>query len=180
MSRRPSLGFGEEDDEAIVPPAASPADPFDLSMFRPKPALRPDRLKVEEAAAKTSFRSREAKPAPSRPSSDHPSPDHRSTDARPAHAEAAPLGQAVEQQPAAASRAVAPLSSSPSVRRRRTGRSAQLNLKLRPETMALFYALADAKGWGLGEAFERAVALLEAEMGAATDSSGESGADPRT
>ena len=76
MSKRPSLGFGEEDDEAIVPPAA---DPFDLSMFRPKPALRPDRLKVEEAAAKTSFRSREAKPAPSRPSSDHPSPDHRST-----------------------------------------------------------------------------------------------------
>lgn len=45
-------------------------------------------------------------------------------------------------------------------RRRRTGRSAQLNLKVKPETIEAFYAIADAQGWVLGEAFERAVALL--------------------
>lgn len=46
-------------------------------------------------------------------------------------------------------------------RRRRTGRSAQLNLKVKPETIERFYAIADAQGWVLGEAFERAVILLE-------------------
>lgn len=47
-------------------------------------------------------------------------------------------------------------------RRRRTGRSAQLNLKCRPETIEQFYAIADANGWVLGEAFEKAVDLLKA------------------
>ena len=46
-------------------------------------------------------------------------------------------------------------------RRRRTGRSAQLNLKCRPETIEQFYAIADANDWGLGEAFEQAVAMLK-------------------
>lgn len=46
-------------------------------------------------------------------------------------------------------------------RRRRTGRTAQLNLKLKPETIEAFTRVADANGWGLGEAFERAVDLLE-------------------
>lgn len=45
-------------------------------------------------------------------------------------------------------------------RRRRTGRTAQLNLKAKPETIEQFYAIADAHGWGLGEAFEHAVARL--------------------
>ena len=49
-------------------------------------------------------------------------------------------------------------------RRHRTGRCAQLNLKLRPETIADFYAVADAQGWALGEAFEKAVALLKAQQ----------------
>lgn len=51
-------------------------------------------------------------------------------------------------------------------RRRRTGRSAQLNLKCRPETIAQFYAVADANGWVLGEAFEKAVELLQKECSA--------------
>jgi hypothetical protein len=51
-------------------------------------------------------------------------------------------------------------SSARSIRRRRTGRSAQLNLKVRPDTIEQFYAIADANGWGLGEAFEKAVDLL--------------------
>lgn len=48
-------------------------------------------------------------------------------------------------------------------RRRRTGRSAQLNLKVKPETVEAFYAVADRHGWVLGEAFERAVELLQRE-----------------
>jgi hypothetical protein len=51
------------------------------------------------------------------------------------------------------------------VRRHRTGRSAQLNLKVRPDTIEQFYAVADAHGWVLGEAFEIAVALLEEKHG---------------
>ena len=50
-------------------------------------------------------------------------------------------------------------------RRRRTGRNAQLNLKLRPETIQSFCAIADAHDWGLGECFERALALLEEAEG---------------
>lgn len=48
-------------------------------------------------------------------------------------------------------------------RRRRTGRSAQFNLKTTPETIEAFTRIADAQGWGLGEAFEKATALLERE-----------------
>lgn len=59
----------------------------------------------------------------------------------------------------------APASAKP-VRRRRTGRSAQLNLKCRPEIIAQFYAVADANGWVLGEAFEKAVELLQKECSA--------------
>lgn len=47
-------------------------------------------------------------------------------------------------------------------RRRRTGRTAQLNLK--PETIEAFTRIADAKGWGLVEAFERATALLQQDQ----------------
>ncbi|PZU80012.1 MAG: stability/partitioning determinant [Shinella sp.] len=122
MVGRPSLGFGEDEVPADT---ASTKDPFDLSEFRPKAISRPDRLKVEEAAAKTQFKSREAK------------------------------------QPVVAEK----IDKTKHPRRRRTGRSAQLNLKVRPETIVQFYALADAQGWVLGEAFEKAVLLLEREYG---------------
>lgn len=50
-------------------------------------------------------------------------------------------------------------------RRYRTGRNVQLNLKVRQEDADAFYALADEKGWVLGEAFQRAVqALKEREL----------------
>lgn len=48
-------------------------------------------------------------------------------------------------------------------RRRRTGRNAQFNLKVKPETIDAFCALADRQGWGLGETLEQAVALLNRE-----------------
>ena len=49
------------------------------------------------------------------------------------------------------------------VRRRRTGRNTQFNLKARAETIEAFCAVADQQGWGLGETLEYAVALLERE-----------------
>jgi len=49
------------------------------------------------------------------------------------------------------------------VRRRRTGRNAQFNLKARPDTIQSFCDVADAQGWGLGETLEHAVALLQRE-----------------
>lgn len=51
------------------------------------------------------------------------------------------------------------------LRRRRTGRNAQFNLKARPDTIQSFCDVADAKGWGLGETLEYAVALLQREYG---------------
>ena len=55
------------------------------------------------------------------------------------------------------------------VRRRRTGRNAQFNIKARPETIAAFAAVADAQGWGLGETLEHAVALLKKVHGKEAD-----------
>lgn len=48
-------------------------------------------------------------------------------------------------------------------RRRRTGRNVQFNIKTKPETIEAFTRIADAMGWGFGEAFERATELLERE-----------------
>ena len=49
-------------------------------------------------------------------------------------------------------------------RRHRTGRNQQLNLKVRPQDAAAFYAIADAEGWVLGDVFARAIAALEREL----------------
>lgn len=89
--------------------------------------------------------------APSKPKAPKPEPET----ARRA-AEAAGFRSRESRQPA-------PEPPKARQRRRRTGRTAQLNLKLKPETIEAFTRIADAKGWGLGEAFERATALLERE-----------------
>src|SRR5262249_34621192 len=52
-------------------------------------------------------------------------------------------------------------------RRYRTGRNIQLNIKARATAIEAFYAIADRKGWVLGETFERAVAALDRELGTA-------------
>ncbi len=49
-------------------------------------------------------------------------------------------------------------------RRYRTGRNVQLNLKVRPEDVDAFYALADRTGLVLGEVFEKAIAALAREL----------------
>lgn len=64
-----------------------------------------------------------------------------------------------EPKPAVAEQVTSPASVKV-VRRRVTGRSMQLNLKARPDTIEAFYAVADANGWVLGETFEKAVDLL--------------------
>ena len=46
----------------------------------------------------------------------------------------------------------------------RTGRTAILTVKITPDAYDRFYALADKKGWLVGETFERAVAALEKEV----------------
>ena len=49
------------------------------------------------------------------------------------------------------------------IRRRRTGRNVQFNLKARAETIEAFCQIADTQDWGLGETLERAVALMQRE-----------------
>jgi hypothetical protein len=57
---------------------------------------------------------------------------------------------------------VAPTKREP--RRYRTGRNQQLNLKVTAEAAEAFYALADEKGWVLGEVFERAIIALKRDL----------------
>jgi hypothetical protein len=69
--------------------------------------------------------------------------------------------RAVAEPAAFRSREAAPSPSRREPRRFRTGRNVQLNLKVRQEDADAFYALADEKGWVLGEAFQRAVQALK-------------------
>ena len=47
---------------------------------------------------------------------------------------------------------------------RKTGRTAQLAQKIRPEYLDLLYRLAERKGWLLGETIEHAFEALEREL----------------
>jgi hypothetical protein len=51
-------------------------------------------------------------------------------------------------------------------RRYRTGRNVQLNIKARTEVIEAFYAIADERGWVLGETFERAIDALKRDLAA--------------
>lgn len=64
------------------------------------------------------------------------------------------------REPAASPPQAAAVEPARQVRRRRTGRNRQFNIKATPETVDTFYAIADAQGWGIGETLEHAVALL--------------------
>ena len=69
------------------------------------------------------------------------------------------------------SREPKPQEPAPRQRRRRTGRNVQFNIKSRQETINAFCAVADGKGWGLGETLEHAVELLQREYGSGPGSS---------
>lgn len=60
------------------------------------------------------------------------------------------------------------------LRRYRTGRNVQLNIKVKSETLAAFYDIADKKGWVLGETLERALQALQKQFGAKNEGIGES------
>ena len=77
----------------------------------------------------------------------------RSREARPASATEAPATETAtgpRRQP----------------RRHRTGRTAQLNVRTRPETFDAVYAIADEEGWLVGETVERALEALQRERAA--------------
>lgn len=59
----------------------------------------------------------------------------------------------------------APVPEKPARRVWRTGRNTQFAVKASPETVAAFYAIADAQGWVLGEALEKAVELMREKYG---------------
>lgn len=102
---------------------------------------KPPREEIRKVAHKTGFKSREATPVP-------------------ASAPPPPPVQTV---------AIAPQN----LRERRiyrTGRSEQLNLKVRSEDKAAFYEICDQNHWVQGETFQRAIEALRREQ----DSSGKS------
>lgn len=59
------------------------------------------------------------------------------------------------------------------LRRYRTGRNVQLNIKVSPETLETFYNIADREGWVLGEALEHAVKALQDALGSKNETFGE-------
>ena len=65
--------------------------------------------------------------------------------------------------------AVAPVSVAAPTKRtprwHRTGRTAQLNVRVRPAYFDKAYMLADSRGWLVGETIERALDALEREIG---------------
>jgi hypothetical protein len=48
--------------------------------------------------------------------------------------------------------------------RRKTGRTAQLAQKVKPESLELLYALAEQNNWGLGETIEHGLQALERQL----------------
>jgi len=61
------------------------------------------------------------------------------------------------------SRSAAPTKPKPKAQRRRiTGRNVQINIKAKQETVDHLIAIADRRGWVLGEVLEKALAALEA------------------
>ena len=123
-------------------------DDLDVSGFAPKPPARAEQVKA--VAEEAGFRSRGPLPIPapaSTPLASTPARAARPAASRtpPAEAAASPAGRREQ-------------------RRYRTGRNQQLNLKVRAQDAAAFYAIADAEGWVLGDVFARAVAALAREL----------------
>ena len=134
---RASILDGQDDEDDT--------DKFDLAQFQPKAGPDKDAMPAEQVRAvaeASNFPSREAKP--------------RRADVSPA----VPV-----QEPASAT---PPPAAAPrrQVRRHRTGRTMQLNARTTPETVAGFYAIADAEGWLVGETIEHALAALQRELAA--------------
>jgi hypothetical protein len=117
-------------------------DDVDVAGFKPAAAPRPrDSLSVaavRQTAESKGFVSREAS-----------SPAAPKAAAQPSPASAEPIPQEAR------------------LRRRRTGRDKQLNIKTTDDCLARMYGIADANGWGLGETLEQAIAALEVQLAGA-------------
>ena len=113
-------------------------DDLDISGFAPKPSVRAEQIKA--VAEEAGFHSRGPV-----------SPQH------PASVPAGQSAKALRTSPPEVQR---------EQRRYRTGRNQQLNLKVRPQDADALYAIADAQGWVLGEAFAHAIAALTRELDA--------------
>lgn len=111
-------------------------DEPDVSTFKPAARSRRPDPAVIEAVRETA----EQKGFASR----------EATRAKPAAATPAPVATALPQEAR--------------LRRRRTGRDKQINIKTSDQAVEQLYALADANGWGLGETFEHALEALAAKL----------------
>jgi hypothetical protein len=114
-------------------------DDVDVGEFKPAASPRARDLEtvaaVRQTAESKGFVSREATPI-----------------------SASPVAQIQPSPPAG------PVPQEARLRRRRTGRDRQLNIKTTDECADQLYAIADGNGWGLGETLERAIALLKAQL----------------
>lgn len=75
-----------------------------------------------------------------------------------------PSREAVASPPPPVAPAAAKPEDKRELRRYRTGRNVQLNIKVKSETLEAFYKIADEQGWVLGETLERAVKALAATL----------------
>lgn len=89
-----------------------------------------------------------------------PSVWHPQSESESRRAAASPINPEIAKAAGFSSREPLHSNTATRLRRRRTGRNAQINIKTTPETIERFTEIADANGWGLGETFEKAVTLL--------------------
>ena len=163
---RMSLGFGDDLDVAENGGGEGGLPALDLGAFRPRKRARvaaPELEATKQVAEAIGFRSREPKGAEAGDAKASGTGGAGEGASRPAALATKAEGAAPTRAPAKpASASTPPAEARPPVRRRRTGRNVQFNIKARPETIAAFTAIADANDWGFGETLEHAVALLEA------------------
>lgn len=147
--------FGDDQDD-------TPS--VDVGGFKPKPRGKtrqvPDAEAVKAVSESGGFPSRQApkpqpaapQPAPQAPPAPQPAP--QAPPAQQAQVQPAP-------QPVPQAQAASPIQT---LRRRRTGRNVQINIKASAATIEALYAIADAEGWVLGETLEHAIAALKAQL----------------
>lgn len=139
MSSRASI-FGPSSDSASL----------DLEGFTPRPRKAPDTAAVRSVSEASDFPSRQGSRAADRTKVDRTMEPRTETAREPALRE---TFEARAEPPA-----------EPRLRRRRTGRNIQINIKASKETIDSLYRLADENGWVLGETLEHAVAALTASL----------------
>ena len=142
---RMSLGFGDDLDVIDGGGEGDALPTLDTSAFTPKKRARvaaPELADTRKLAEAVGFRSRE--------------PKGKNEEGR---------GVAKLQNAAPAPKPESTPEVRVPLRRRRTGRNVQFNIKARSETIAAFTAIADANDWGFGETLEHAVELLEKAHG---------------